>query len=185
VVILRLIMLLVVGVPLPALCPNCGAIFPSAFGSMLPGNAQRVMFAGNTETCPFCGGEARTAEGVFDFTNHVITTVSAPHITLAMLAAFGAAVRRAYKEKKPPEELAREVEKIDPSFGAAIRKSGNSGFYLTALLMIILYTIHSCSLKVNLDVNQLIDQLQHTSPAAVISAPEPPTMEPRPDQPPP
>jgi hypothetical protein len=175
------------GVPIPASCPNCGAIFPSAFGSMFRGNAQRVMFEGNTETCPFCGGEARTADGVFDITNRVITAVSAPHITLVMLAAFEAAVRRAYKEKKPPEELAKEVERIDPTFGAVIRRSANTSFYLTILLLILL-TIRSC-LSVNIDMkvdaNRLIDQLMNTPPAAVISAPEPSSMEPRPDQPPP
>ena len=178
------------GVPILASCPNCGAIFPSAFGSMFgSGTARRVGFEGNTETCRFCGGEARTADGVFDITRNVITAVSAPHITLVMLAAFEAAVRRAYKEKKAPEELAKDVEKIDPTFGAVVRETGsrsNGHFYRYALLA-ILATIASCNVKLDarLDLNQLMDQLRNTPPAVMISAPEPPSMEPRPDQPPP
>jgi hypothetical protein len=38
-----------------------------------------------------------------------------------MLAAFEKAVKRAYTERKPVEQLAKEVEKIDPSFGDVVR----------------------------------------------------------------
>jgi hypothetical protein len=115
----------------------------------------------------------------------VLAVIQAPGITRTMLLQFSRAAKKAYVEQQPPEVLAREVEKIDPSFGAVVRKSGNSDFYRYALLMIILAVIHSCSVNIKLDLNQLIDQVMNMLPAAVISTPEPPSMEPRPDQPPP
>jgi hypothetical protein len=124
---------------------------------------------------------------VFDLAGGVITAVSAPHVTQVMLAAFEAAVRRAYRERKSPEELAKEVEKIDPSFGAVIRRNADPSIYLTILLLILL-TIRSClsvNIDMKVDVNQLIEQVVRTSPDEVVLAPKPPSIEPRPDEPPP
>jgi hypothetical protein len=170
---------------IPAFCPSCGALFPSrAMGMMFGGgHVKGVTLRGNVETCPHCGGLANIADGVFDIAGDVITVVSAPRITMEMLAAFRLAVQKAYTEKKPPETLAKEVEKIDPAFGDVIRKSGNN--YLLVLLLIIL-AIKSCSVSVGikLDVNRLIEQMQNTPPAAVISAPEPPATEPQAPMPP-
>lgn len=167
---------------IPAYCPSCGALFPSVIGSIFP--SSNLHLEGNVHTCPRCGGLARIADGAFTLAGDVITAVSASRITMEMLAALGHAAKRAYREQQPPETLAKEVEKIDPGIAEVIRESGRSGFYRAALLMIILYAIHSCSLKVTLDINRLIDQMQ-SMPTEVILAPEPPEMEPRPDQPPP
>lgn len=156
------------GVQIPALCPSCGALFASrAFN--VSGNVKNLTLSSNKETCPFCGGLADIADGVFDVAGNVLSVVSAPSITKQMLAAFSAAVKKAYEEKKPPEELAKEVEKIDPSFGEIIRKSGSSKqFYLVSLLLIFT-AIKSCNVDVKLDANRLIDQLRGTPPAAVTS----------------
>jgi hypothetical protein len=124
---------------------------------------------------------AHTADGVFDITGDILTVVQAPGITRAMLAAFGEAVKKAYEEKKPPEELAEEVEKIDPSFGPVVRRSGVTPGYYLLILLIILAAIRSCSFEYKVDVNQLIEQLQHTPPASVISAPDPPPLSTDPD----
>jgi len=156
------------GVQIPALCSSCGALFASrAFN--ISGNVKNLTLSGNKETCPFCGGWADIADGVFDVADNVLSIVSAPNITKQMLGAFGAAVKKAYEVKKPPEELAKEVEKIDPSFGEIIRKSGsNKKFYLVSLLLIVA-AIKSCNVDVKLDANRLIDQIRGTPPAAVTS----------------
>ena len=156
------------GVQIPALCSSCGALFASrAFN--ISGNVKNLTLSGNKETCPFCGGWANIADGVFDVAGNVLSIVSAPNITKQMLGAFGAAVKKAYEVKKPPEELAKEVEKIDPSFGEIIRKSGsNKKLYLVSLLLIVA-AIKSCNVDVKLDANRLIDQIRGTPPAAVTS----------------
>ncbi len=156
------------GVRIPALCSSCGALFASrAFN--ISGDVKNLTLSGNKETCPFCGAWADIADGVFDVADNVLSIVSAPNITKQMLGAFGKAVKKAYEVKKPPEELATEVEKIDPSFGEIIRKSGsNKRFYLVSLLLIVA-AIKSCNVDVKLDANRLIDQIRGTPPAAVTS----------------
>ncbi|WON74214.1 hypothetical protein [Nitrosospira sp. Is2] len=80
---------------------------------------------------------------------------------------LGTAVKNAYKEKKPAEELAREVEKIDPTFGELIRNVKRK-LYFTSLLLIGAF-INSCNLNISLDANQLIQQIQGKQPTNVIS----------------
>lgn len=154
---------------IPALCSSCGALFASRTIS-IGGNVENLTLSGNKETCPYCGGSANLADGVFDVAGNILSVVSAPNVTKQMLAAFATAVKKAYEERKPLEELAKEVEKIDPTFGEIIRKAGtNSRFYIVALLL-TLSAIKSCSVDVKLDANQLIDQIRDKSPAAVTSA---------------
>jgi hypothetical protein len=157
--------------------------FPSSI-SIAPGGSGVIRY--NAEVCPRCGALARIADATFQtVAGEVIAVIEAPGVRRTMLLALGAAARRAYKERKPPEDFAEEADQINPTFGTLVRKHGKSGLYLTVLLMIILAVIHSCSLHITLDVNRLIEQIQTMSPDAVISTPDPPSMEPRPDEPPP
>ena len=63
---------------LPALCDNCGAIFPSGFEV---GNSEAIYFEGNREQCPVCGEFAHIPDGLFNFTNNVVEIVQAPDRT--------------------------------------------------------------------------------------------------------
>lgn len=153
---------------IPVSCPHCGSLFASrAFH--ISGNVQGLALSGNKETCPYCGSMAHIADGVFNVANNVLSVVSAPNITKQMLAAFEAAVKKAYAEKTAPEQLAKEVEKIDPSFGEAVRKAGSNNHLYVASLLIALAAIKSCSVDVKLDANRLIEQLINSPPAVVIS----------------
>ena len=88
-------------VQVPASCPSCRALFASR-ALHIGGNVKNVTLIGNKETCPFCGGWAYLADGVFDVADNILSVVAAPNVTRQMLAAFGAAVKQAYEEKKPP-----------------------------------------------------------------------------------
>ena len=112
---------------------------------------------------------AHIADGVFNVANNVLSVVSAPNVTKQMLAAFEKAIRVAYANKTPPEQLAKEVEKIDPSFGDAVRKIGTSNHLYLAALLIFLTAIKSCSIEVKLDANRLIEQLTDKSPTVASS----------------
>jgi len=153
-------------VVIPAHCPTCGAVFRSRILS-ISGNVKNLTLSGNTETCPFCGSIANTAEGIFDIVNDIITVITAPDITKEMLAAFDAIVKKAYQEKTDPEDLAKQAEEIDPTLGKLVRSaSSNKPYYLTGLLLLIL-TIKSCNFNINLDVNKLIDQLKDVAPSYI------------------
>jgi hypothetical protein len=121
------------------------------------------------ESCPFCGGMAHIADGVFNVANNVLSVVSAPSVTKQMLAAFERAIQVAYANKTAPEQLAKEVEKIDPSFGDAVRKAGSFNHLYLSALIIFLAAIKSCSVEVKLDANRLIDQLTDKQPAVIVS----------------
>jgi len=89
-----------------------------------------------------------------------------------MLAAFGAIVKKAYDEQTSPEDTAKEADAINPEFGNIIRALSSKGaFYTTALLLIYLAT-KSCTLNIELDANELIDQLRDNAPVSVISEQE-------------
>jgi hypothetical protein len=132
---------------------------------------------------------ARIADATFQsIAGDVLAVIQTPGITRTVLLEFSKAAKRAYLEQKPPEALAQDVEKIDPTFGpilgAVVRKSGNNKLYRQALLAIIVAVIASCSrsvhidvkLDITLDVNELVDQLMRTPPAVVVSTPEPPAL---------
>ncbi|MGO9109180.1 MAG: hypothetical protein ACLP9L_08110 [Thermoguttaceae bacterium] len=117
---------------------------------------------------------AQIADGIFNIADNVLTVVSAGPITQQMLATFAKAVRAAYNNKTEPEQLALEVEKIDPSFGNLIRQTGTSRNQFLVVLLMILYTISRCcnvhtNIDTKLDANRLIEQLTHEAPSSIIS----------------
>jgi hypothetical protein len=133
------------------------------------GGNVKLTLSGNKESCPRCGHMAQMADGVFNIANDVLSVVTAPNITKQMLAAFGTAVTKAQKENTPTEQLAAEVEKIDPSFGEAVRKAGANNATKVVGLLVLLAAIKSCSVDVKLDANRLIEQITNSPPAVVIS----------------
>ena len=152
---------------IPVSCPTCGALFASrAFA--ISGNVKNLTLIGNKETCPNCGEMANIVDGVFDVADNVLSVVKAPQITKEMLKALEVAIREAYEQKRPAEDLAEEVEKIDPSFGEIVRESGKNSTLYVASLLIILAAIRSCSVDVEIDANELIDQMRDAPPTEIM-----------------
>ena len=148
---------------IPSHCLSCGAIFPSRIIS-IEGNVQGLTLSNNSESCPYCGGRAYLASGVFNIANDVISVISASRFTFEMLKKFSLAVAEAYKDPGKTDQLNEVAESIDPELGDVVKKitSGNSlsivGLFLLAM------AIKSCSINVDLDVNKLIDQLKEHPP---------------------
>ena len=162
---------------IPALCTQCGALFPSRLLDIGPGvQIKNLTLNNNSESCPHCGGLARAAEGLFSVAENAISIIKAPRLTKHMLQAFEALVRDAYNKKREPDEVAAAAETIDPDLGKLIRHAGENRFLYTSALLVILMAIKSCStnISITLDVNQLIDQVQNTPPSVVISQEAPP-----------
>ena len=123
----------------------------------------------NRESCPFCGELADIAEGVFDVAGSTLSVITAPRVTKEMLAALGDAVRSAYETDKSAEELAAEVERIDPAFGDLVREAGGGKLFRTALLL-ILAAIATCDVDITLDLNELVDQVRGKPPNSLTSS---------------
>ena len=86
-----------------------------------------------------------------------------------MLAALSDAVRSAYETSKSADEVAAEVERINPAFGALVREAARGKLFRTALLL-ILAAIATCDVDITLDVNELIDQVRDDSPRTLMSS---------------
>lgn len=63
---------------LPAFCTQCGRVVSSGISA---GNSVNITISGCTATCPYCGGEARTIEGTFNFIGNTIEIIKASDIT--------------------------------------------------------------------------------------------------------
>jgi hypothetical protein len=130
----------------------------------IEGNVRGLKLSNNSETCPFCGGRAYLAEGVFDIADNVISVLSAQDITIDMFKILGAAVVEAYKDQSKSDELIRIAEGIDPRLAVVIKNiATNKNFMLVGLFLLAL-AIKSCSINVSLNANELIDQLNSDPP---------------------
>lgn len=148
---------------IPSHCHSCGAVFPSRMIS-IEGNVQGLTLSNNSESCPFCGGRAFLADGVFNIANDVISVISAPRFTFEMLQKLGVAVAEAYKDPSKTAQLNEIAETIDPELAGVVKKLTSSNRLTMVGLFLLAMAIKSCSLNVDLDVNKLIDQLKEQPP---------------------
>ena len=151
---------------IPSHCHSCGAVFESRILS-IEGNIKGLTLSNNSETCPFCGGRAYLAEGVFDIANDVVSVLKAPHITVEMLQKLGVAVIEAYKDASKTEDLCQVAESIDPGIAKTVKGITSKKSLIFVGLFLLAIAIKSCSINIDLDVNKLIDQLKSEPPQSV------------------
>ena len=150
-------------VHISATCPSCGAFFKSRLIQII-GDATGIVLTGNKETCPFCGELAEVQEGTFDRADGVLSMIYGPRVTKQKLADLEVAAVQAYRQKTPADDLAKEINKIDPSFSSFFHKFGAC----SVILCLIVVAIRSCNLDIKLDANQLLAQIQDKKPATII-----------------
>lgn len=144
-----------------ASCPNCGAVFNSAFADMFGGNVRGLSMRGNVETCPQCGALANTAEGTFDIIDGVAQLIAGNKFSANDLAAFEKMIRESYLKKSPSDQLVKEASALNPALGEAVRMAASGGAKTWATMLVFMFLmVKSCSVNVDvkLDLNQLIDQ---------------------------
>jgi len=151
---------------IPSHCQACGAIFPSRMIS-IEGNVKNLQLSNNSETCPNCGGRAYLAEGIFDIANDVISIIKAPTLTKEMMQKLGVAVIDAYKNPAKTDQLQSVAESIDPELGKAVKKITAGNKLALVGLFLLAMVIKSCSVNVELDVNELIDQITKEPPQSI------------------
>lgn len=149
----------------PAVCLNCGAMFPSAIPFM-PGLTTK----GNIQNCPFCPGAAAIADvQVFDVVGDTITILSASNITRQKLREYEALLRAVYKREITFIDFEQRARAIDGSLGKVAGIVRSTPYQYTFILLLIL-AIKSCNFEMSasLNVNELIDQLSGRSPALIL-----------------
>jgi hypothetical protein len=134
------------------------------------GGVVGLTLRGNKESCPYCGHLADMADGVFDFTEGALRLVAGPDVTRDMLQRFGELIAKAYEVKMEPSAIEEAADLIDPKLGEAVRRAREGAVPFWVVMIVMLYLLTKCelNLNVNLDVNQLISQVQSTTPAVVV-----------------
>lgn len=135
----------------------------------ISGNIQGLKLRNNSETCPYCGGIAFVADGIFDIANDVISVINAPSFTKEMLQKLGGAVVDAYRNPEKTDELIKFTESIDPNVAKTVKHLASSHKLIG--LFLLAWAIKSCDMSVNvnvsLDANQLIEQMKSEPPQSV------------------
>jgi hypothetical protein len=107
----------------PAICDNCGAVFPSG---MVVENARNIQMLGNTTwPCPSCGGMGRIPDGIYDAVGNTLRIVTswspeareqlAEALTHARSAGDRAAAAEAINEAPGLRDVAARIAPRDPA----------------------------------------------------------------------
>lgn len=144
------------GPPLPAYCPNCHSVFPSAHYDI--GSSAFYGFD-NEEVCqnPRCRYEhAKLANGLFDLAKETVRVLQAEPLTHAMLATVSSAAADFLNQKVEAEAAVASIEGVSKRLGAmfaAALKFGEASAALLALWFVI-FPSHLASLKQFLGENE-------------------------------
>ncbi|MCF1453382.1 hypothetical protein [Agrobacterium vitis] len=109
------------GPSLPAMCPDCNAIFPSRNYRI---RTPEFYGRNNKDICPQCGGhEATVANGLFDLARETITVLQSEPLTQAMLAALQAAIAAHEGGLSTKQKLLEDVSQQSPKLGKLFEKA--------------------------------------------------------------
>lgn len=140
---------------LPAYCPRCQSLFPSPI-SIEPVGRQALGSA--TVACPRCGTTSPIASGIFELANGFIELIGNERMPIAALEQFAEYLSSHDPNSVSEEDVAQAADEADPRLGKFVRNSYELNFP-TIMLLLVLIAINKCSLNLNLDVNEAIEQV--------------------------
>ncbi len=121
--------------PLPAICDNCGAVFPS--GVAVSG----TVIGCKSGPCPACGGMGSIPNGTYQIAGNVIRLLAGSQKTINQLRGLAAVVTEARKITKEPNSALEKIKREAPelsSIADVLPKTRNELYgFLTVILMII------------------------------------------------
>ena len=160
----------------PAVCDNCGTIFPSSFEVS---NSTNISFSGcGAGPCPVCGGMGHIPDGVYNFLGNTIEFLSGPSRSIAELERLAALLERAKTSNASSQAVAKEIDESIPELSSIkdwLPKNRSELYAFIALLLSAL------SLMINqsdsgepskVEVNTVINNVYQQAPEAQV-APSP------------
>ncbi|GJA11852.1 hypothetical protein KAM344_23540 [Aeromonas caviae] len=127
---------------LPAICDDCGTMFPSGF---VMENCTNISLSGNKSgPCPSCGGMGSIPDGVFNVLGNVIEILDAPRKTVDQLNRYVRVLNSAREQKLSREQIKEQIDKDVPELASIsdfLPKTRNELYAFLALLLGILTTI--------------------------------------------
>lgn len=164
----------------PAVCNNCGTIFPSAFEM---GNSINITFSGcGSGPCPSCGGNGRIPDGVYNFVGNTIELLSGPSRTKSELQLLANILKAARQKKASLQEVGEQITNEIPSLSSiqSLLPTSRTEFY--AFISIILTVIglllgefrreSSPKIEVNQVINNIYNQQTVNSPNLPVIRPK-------------
>lgn len=160
----------------PAVCDNCGTIFPSSFEVR---NSTNISFSGcGAGPCPVCGGMGHIPDGVYNFLGNTIEFLSGPSRSITELERLAALLERAKTSNASSQAVAKEIDESIPELSSIkdwLPKNRSELYAFIALLLSAL------SLMINqsdsgepskVEVNTVINNVYQQAPEAQ-AAPSP------------
>lgn len=172
---------IVESVPIPAICRNCGAVFPSPI-RLEPGVVNVRIAAPFRTTCPVCLADAYVVEGIFDFvadTLRIVTTWS-PERTQRLVDAIEAA-----REQANPREAVEQVIGQEPELRSLAqrylipRDPGQFWAFVAALLAAFGLLTGSAGESATINQQTVIERLCAAGPTPTMPSKRPPPPAPR------
>lgn len=154
----------------PAVCDNCGNIFPSGISAI---NSTNISFNNcRAGPCPVCSGTGHIPDGVYNFIGNTIEFLSGPERSLIELKKLASILERAKNNNFDSKSIAREVDEEIPELSSIkdllpTNRSELYGFItilLTIISMIMSQTQSSSSSKI--EINTVINNVYYQTSEA-------------------
>jgi hypothetical protein len=126
-------------VHIPAICDNCGNVFPSGLSFEF---ARNITLSGNKSKCGACGSWARIPDGVYNFYDNVIEILQAPERTIHDLQKLaGIILKGTTQGQVTSEEIEKEIKEEVPAFSSLAKFLPKNAMELVAYLQILVSII--------------------------------------------
>lgn len=124
---------------MPAVCDNCGTIFPSGY---FVENATNITFADDTSgPCPSCGAMGHVPDGTFNFTEDTIQLLQGPQRTISVLERLAEILQGARERNASAEEVRQTIQQETPELAPLANLLPQTRAELYAFIAIIRTTI--------------------------------------------
>ncbi len=127
---------------MPAVCDNCGTMFPS--GIFIENSTNITLTGCRSGPCPSCGGMGSIPDGVFNVLGNVIEILDAPRKTVDQLSRYVRVLSEAQANKFSRAQIKEQIEKDVPelaSISDILPKTRVELYAFLTLLLTVLTTI--------------------------------------------
>jgi hypothetical protein len=141
---------------MPAVCDNCGIVFPS--GIYASDGATAIALEGNSSQCPVCGHWARVPDGIFNFLNNTIEVVQAPDQTIDDLSRFGAILRDLRARNASVDEVQEAIRQEASQFASLadlLPRNRAELYAFLALIIAAIQALQSATSGVDVDISDV------------------------------
>jgi hypothetical protein len=147
----------------PAVCDNCGTLFPSRIEAV---NSTNVSFYGcGASPCPSCGGNGHIPDGVYNFIGNTIELLSGPARTISELEHLAIILKKIRMERASFQQVTQKISQEVPALNSLsdILPKTRGDLYPFIAIVLTIITIILGQLKSgdrqNIQINNVITNI--------------------------